>query len=546
VFRFEEGCRLKDGKESQYPSTASDFAFAKVSSSMNQERTSKIQQYMQECSVDLDLLRQNNLLNESSFIKFARDRGLSVSGVNSGDPGDFHERGWLTADRMDSKGRPLFHPFRFYTVHKILEACELRIAPSASLRRDRIVETVQQALSLVRPVEETIGDAIVNSGAAVDLAVILEPVYWRRLTNRVTYRNGHVNEADYEARLEQYRAKVHHVVKTLDPSFWREIHRLMRVDASRLDDNNRLYVLLRLADWKQREILKGAISGALWIRHIAEIIRRAFEEIHNQDWLEEDEASVTWAVGGRKLVFGSARPLDNEAESKPYVASEFGLYTGSAVRWYVEGVTEYYAVIEIINDPSQFGIEIVNLRGNISAERDNAALKLDEWLVEDKTQRRFSIISFDKDVAANLKVIRRQVIKGNVVGFIAPHQPDFEFANFALQELVEIAAGIDETYGVSGDAVREADWTSITNAHEFESRYKQVSSRQPPSLKGEKWGRALAKYATKHPNRSDDNVQRIFWTEIEKAIRGRFANYEVEMENWEFDPVTFQPVARKG
>jgi hypothetical protein len=44
-----------------------------------------------------------------------------------------------------------------------------------------------------------------------------------------------------------------------------------------------------------------------------------------------------------------------------------------------------------------------------------------------------------------LKAIRRQVDRANVVGFIAAHRPDFEFANFEVTELAEIAARIDES-----------------------------------------------------------------------------------------------------
>ena len=102
-------------------------------------------------------------------------------------------------------------------------------------------------------------------------------------------------------------------------------------------------------------------------------------------------------------VFGSERPLDDALQSKPYLAWEYGLFTGSVVRWYVEGETEYYAILSILPEPSKVGLELVNLRGNIASGRDNAALKLQDWLIEDKALRRFSMISFDFDVAANVE-----------------------------------------------------------------------------------------------------------------------------------------------
>ena len=128
--------------------------------------------------------------------------------------------------------------------------------------------------------------------------------------------------------------------------------------------------------------------------------------------------------------------------------------------------------------------------------------------MEDKALRRFSMISFDFDVAANVKAIRWQVEQRNIVGYIAVHKPDFEFANFAIQELAEVAAGIDEANGALGDAVRTADWTRCRGKGALEAKYKAISARQPRGLKAQEWGSALAAYADEYPNRSDDGSER--------------------------------------
>jgi hypothetical protein len=506
-----------------------------------------IQQCLTEWSKDLAMLWQNNLLNESSFIAFAKDRGLPVFGAASGDPGNLHKRGWLPADGMDSKGEPLFHPFRLYVVHRILRSCNLLLAPSASLNRDTLLGLVQDSMRLL-PTPDEVRETAKKAVEIADLALLLEPVYWPEITSwrsrRLIAGNRYISEDDFDARLRQYRSKVNALVVNLDPKSWRERHKVMRTDAALLDENKELYILLRLANWKQREKLRGAVSAALWIRHMAEIIRRAFEEIHGEQWPEEDEAFGTWVVGGRKLVFGFDRPLDNRTEANSYLSANYGLYTGSAARWYVEGATEYYAILEIIPDPSKFGIEVLNLRGNLAAERDNAALKLGEWFDQDKAQKRFSFISFDTDLAPNVKAIRRNINMRRVIGFIGAHKPDFEFANFTIKELVEIAASMDESHGVSGDLLRNASWNGVLSKREFEHRYKQVSARLPASLAGEEWGRALARHAIRYPIRSDNGLERPLWEQIEKALRSRSANYDVEEEHWEFDPVTFRPRPR--
>ena len=253
---------------------------------MNQNRIPDFHQYSEEWSQDLELLRQNWLLNESAFIKFARDRGLAVRGIVTGDPSDLYKRGLLTSDGIEHNGGPLFHPFRMYPLQSLL-------------RTDQIGEAVQRRTQVA------------------DLAILLEPIYWRCITGQYSFHDisEDISESDYEAWLDQYRRKALHLVSTLDPSLWRETHKCLRIDAAQMDKNSELYLLLRLATWRQREKLKGPIAGALWIRHIAEVIRRAFEEVHTERWLEEDQPFGWRRPGNRERAFGSERPLDDELHS---------------------------------------------------------------------------------------------------------------------------------------------------------------------------------------------------------------------------------------
>ena len=187
-------------------------------------------------------------------------------------------------------------------------------------------------------------------------------------------------------------------------------------------------------------------------------------------------------------------------------------------------------------------MEIVNLRGNIATNKDNIAFKLSDALIEDCALRRFSIISFDTDVSDNVKAIRLQVKQGHVVGYIAAHEPDFEFANFSLKELIEIAACIDESNNFSGAPVRDANWDGVTCARVFEKRYCNVSDRKPRSLKDKYWGSALAEYAGNHPNREDNKDERPFWKEIRVALQARVAHYDLQKREYSFDPETFEIV----
>lgn len=491
----------------------------------DQEQILALHLNLQDWQEDFNLLRQNDLLDEGQFISFCKERGLPINGIVTGDPGDFHKRGWLTSDGLNYKGDVLFHPFRVYPLQQIYIANKPNWL-TGSLDAEQIATTAQAR------------------NKVIDLCILLEPIYWQIITGRLQW-SAELNLDEVESRRQEYKSKVLELIETFDVGLWQKVHTSLRVDAAKLDQNDELYLLLRLSNWDQRKKLKGDISNALWLRHIAEVVRRGFEEVHSVQWQEEDQAFGMWFAGGRKSTFGFERPLDNPIESKPYLTFNFGLFTGSAVRWYVEGDTEYYSIVYAISEPFKSGIELVNLRGNIESGKDNAALKVNDWLQEDKAFRRFSIISLDCDVPANIKFIKSQVGKNNIVGYVAAHKPDFEFANFTVLELAEIAAMIDEAKDISGMAVRDADWSSVHSGRAFEDKYKLVSARKPRSLKGREWGEALAAYATDHPNRSDTGEQRPFWEEIRNALQGRKADYDFQSEMLGFDPETFQVIELK-
>ena len=118
-------------------------------------------------------------------------------------------------------------------------------------------------------------------------------------------------------------------------------------------------------------------------------------------------------------------------------------------------------------------MEVVNLAGRIERDNDNIALNMREWLQEDISLKRFSLISFDADVRQNVKTIGS--LSSLVVGSIFGHKPDFEFANFTLDELVYVAAELDKTEGFESDALRNSDWTGIDTGKAFEKRYLTLS-----------------------------------------------------------------------
>lgn len=493
-----------------------------------------------EWDEQLSRCRQNALMSEAGFIRFARKLGAGVRGITTGDPSRFHRLGWLEADGESPGGGLLFHPFRLYPLYRILHGSSIRLFFATPAEREGLLALVEQ-LEPHLPDPDRLSEVARSWNRVVDLAVLLEPAFWPVIVERRRW-TAKLPEKDGLAALDEYRESAEGLVRRLDQTTWRGAHETLRQYAHTVDSNDRLYLLLRLSPWERRERLEGPVAAALWFRHIAEVIRRAFEEVHDVQWLEEDRAFGQWFSEARRRIFGAERPLDSPLAARPYLAEEFGLFTGSVVRWYVEGNTEYSAVKELLPGHHVGGIELINLKGNVKQEKDNIALKLSDHLHEDRATRRFSLISFDTDVPENTKAIRRRVEAGDVVGLVFAHTPDFEFANFGVQELVEVAARMDDASGASGAPLREGDWGGVDGGRAFAARYSELSARGPRQLKGSEWGRALADYAAEHPERGDNGERRPLWDAVEAAIRCRGASYDAHRESLRIDPTTFDLV----
>lgn len=452
--------------------------------------------YITEWADDLDQLHQLNLLDERNLCSFVSDRGIEDRPLSPTTIDQLREKGWLKFDGEIDQGKGGFHPFRFYVLFEILRLCKREESKEIdSNGKKHFVE------NFTPHSPESFEEALERSTRLIDLAVLLEPIYWTNMTG------GSIRSA-FIARLEIYREKALKLVADLDPNIWKEVHSNICRDAHCMDCNDTLYLLFRCFSWDKREQLKGVVSGSLWLRHIAEVLRCAFEEVHNVQWAEEDVVNGIFSNEGRKLRYGAERPLDNIRKSVPSILSYFRIT--APMRWYVEGETEHGAIRKMIPDTAVYNIEVVNLKGVFTEQKDNIAIKLGDWLEEDKRLRRFSFITFDADEKKNVELMHQ--LKHKVVGLIFAHEPDFEFANFSIEELQSILAGMADSRGLDGEKIRTADWTDVTSVKMLKERYKclmkEPKSKPVKGFKGEEWGGVLADYADKHPNREDNNKTR--------------------------------------
>lgn len=458
---------------------------------------------------DWSHLLQNHLLSESKFIRYARLWKIPVKGLVKGEPGELYERGFLNCDGAAYDSQPLFHPFRLHTLDKLVQF------------REQPIDWLAEQSKVWNQV--------------IDLTIVLEPIFWPRITGLTRF--NHTNEHTRPEIVAVYKEKVSKFISKLDSSQWKEIHHSLKIDASKKDDNSDLYLLLRHSRWEQRKKLSGSIAASLWFRHIAELLRLGFEQAQGEKWLEEDYSHGIWHEGSRTIAYGSERPSEDPYLTRYYLSQSFGLLTGSVVRWYVEGATELHAIRTLIPLPERLNIEVVDLKGNLKSDKQNIAMKLKDCLTADIGQRRFSFISFDTDVSQNVKTIRQQVDQGRVCGYVAAHEPDFEFANFDIQELVEIASELDKTRGYDPAALIEADWSEVSNGKEFEQMYKAHSQRGT-SLKGAEWGEALAEYVDRYPVRNGE--ERPFFKQLRAAVQASRVKYDLQRSEFLVSRDTFK------
>ncbi len=527
---------------------------------------------------DLVVLTQTQTLDEAKFLTWCRERAIEISGVVAGDPGEFWRRGWLRAEGVlwrpkdlnrrylepvkyqtddraigvtldDSSGdwnpEPRFHPFRSYPVYKIISSLQTNWAVSSVLSElfsDHHAKSVKDIQEFIEQGGMTLGAD--RSNGIADLAILLEPVYWPWITSRFVGR-GFSDQAEIEDLRESHRIRMMDVVRSIAVRELKEIHEQIRIDALQIDRNEELYLLMRSSNWDTRDKLRGPFGLALWFRHMAEVIRRGAEEAHQVTFPEEDEGFSHWFEGARVRSYGSARPLDFPSRSRIDLLQHMGLETSIRVKWYVEGQTELGFLLAELGSTRDSQIEVVNRKGKFAGA---AVVDLWEELRRDKAAERFSMISADYDVPVNHEAVQRMAREDLIVGYVAINDPDFEFANFDLDELIQAAIMYDETDPESPIDSREllerADWSGIRTGREFDERYQKLHGSTRRSLKGERWGSVL--FSMDFPRVRKDGTERPVWTAIYMARLAKVVVYRYQEEHHRIDPVTLLNIPRSG
>lgn len=514
---------------------------------------------LQSLSKQLDELRSLSLLSHYNFSKWCRDLDIPISTTyEQTDALRFWKLGWLRAEksfiqhrrhRQRAMNSPIehrqevelfriprgsgrwqefelaIHPFRIYPTIRILGLMEWHATRSSFLIGYKLIGHFRDHLDWFAKSKRKkwFRERIDKWNGIADLAILLEPLYW-----------GEITSGSQSVIPQIYRETVLGILRRIPKALVAGAHMELRLQASLLDDNHELYLLLRSSNWRKRESLTGKISCAMWLRHMAEVIRRGYDDIYPDKLVHEDEATGYWYPGAREWAYGSEYPLNDLGELVRRTLPRWGLRVGVRVRFYVEGDTEEGAMRLALKDFIGFGIDIINLKSVGWGSR------LRHELENDRRARRFSLIMLDGDRSDYLRELQAHARDDLIVGMVFIHRPDFEFGLFTPEKLCRATKYYEELVGMTGmKDLGPDEFDGISTGRDFQSRYCEL--RVIPSLKGSAWGEALMKVALDSMDHLHPEKDPLIHA-VNCAIRSIEADYIAQQKRAKVDPITLTPI----
>jgi hypothetical protein len=202
--------------------------------------------------------------------------------------------------------------------------------------------------------------------------------------------------------------------------------------------------LIRHASREERARLKGAALLADDLCDMAEVLRRYAELYDGCTWIEEDDArhGPRGAEVKRRL-YGAPRIGDSARTVFRRLMRAYELNPQPRVVWFVEGETEmafvpHWARLQGI-DFGRAGIELMNAHGvgGIASKRLRGLL--DPHCREEA----FAFIWLDRETHADhVRTLRKYAADRLLIAGYRVWHPDFEQANFTLDELAQVANGL--------------------------------------------------------------------------------------------------------
>lgn len=393
----------------------------------------------------------------------------------------------------------LFHPYRYFVLHHIQRVFQSRVSSTQFLSStDGWLRITQKEIEFLNEWTAKIEtyERFNEWNQIAEIAIILEPFSYVSIHKKFKCRFPYSFE-EIKENISSYRGTIKEIMHETDLDYLEYARQELCTTAEMIDSNKSLHVLLRLSSSHVSENLKGAIAGSLLLLLMSETIRRATENCLNISLPEEDQLGFgQWMEGGRKLIYGSERVLDAPKTELREFLAECGIDYGTKVRCYVEGETELGALEYALKDLQS--IEIINLAGQV-VEKNGKGVAFRDSLKRDLNAKVFSYCYIDSDREDFIRVVRKAATGDILSGGFFLSNPDIEFANFSLEELVEIAVCLSKELNVEipdKSCLLEIA-KSANNASQFFSKL-QKEGVDKAITKGEAWGRALMKYALEH------------------------------------------------
>ena len=449
--------------------------------------------------------RQSSVMDTGRFARFIKDHGIDLSwqalhqlaevgvlhpilvfeSVTGNDPSRYVEVdvGFDTATYIDLgrsveaeelKPVPLFdelasgaaremiwHPFQLWEAAQIARRLEIRIALEGSLADPKDYQkTVRRLLSAVRPALSNFSNHPQHLEFLRVLGVLLavEPLVITAVDTRLK-----LNLLDLDEGIEGYFAwreqvepadvltKTGTTVEVLEG--W---HRSLALEASFNDPVESWRTLIRFAPRDKRAGFRGDAALAEELYYSSEVLRRFLENHLGVDrLLEEDD--VRYGAQGpivKERHYGKSRTIDFDRSVFRQVVRQYHLDPQPRFRWLLEGATEEAFVYRFAEhqhlDLTRMGVEIINIHGlgGLEGERVSTYLRISS----EEEVFAYVTIDFDK-LIKNPRILQKYAGDKLLPAGFKIYEPDFEEANFTLEELAIIANTLAQQQGSKSDPI---------------------------------------------------------------------------------------------
>ncbi len=453
-------------------------------------------------------------------------------------------------ERIHSEIIPMFHPFRCYILYQICNSLKFNYSSIQILLYSKgFDELITWYINRFNDwsSKKEISLLFKYWNYVTSLAVISEPGVHNIIFNEVTWDISDSFESIIY-RLGILREKVKKLFQTIGEEYIEYYRDEICTDAETIDPNKNLHLIIRLMKSNERKGLKGHISLAILFLTMAECLRRNLENTFQKKYPEEDECGFGEVFRSAKLLLqSSTRVLDGDRVVANQFLRRFGLDYGIRINVYVEGNTEF----EVLNSEfsTNSSVLIINLRGKFK-EKQGKGVSFRESLRNDIKSKIFSLILLDGDVSENYRAVRKAAELNEICGMFFVSKPDFEFQNFKIDELTEIAFQLAVKKGLKNHSLNELKKNTgkAKSAKEFFKILHDISPFFLSITKGGNWGKELVKYAIKNPNGKEfgDENDRLINYVVRIIYNGFNVSYEVTRQKYKVDPESGKLIERNA